>query len=154
MSVMMVLLNYSLRIIGFLLPNPNAVQSRWLSSCLCPPGPWLLLGDFLDWCHPPWSLLGSWRESIKTFRPLLDGSPVRPAGHPGRQKLPRQFAGPDWSGIAPALLPVREFYFLENVNYDSLFRSHFFCYFFPLIVWNIDGGVMNETNGWMMWKQF
>lgn len=117
MYVMMVLLNYSLRIIGFLLPIPNVVQSRWLSSCqdrsLCPPGPCLLLGDFLGWCHPPWSLLGSWRESIKTFRPLLDSSPGRPAGHPGPgQKLPRQFAGPDWS--APAQLPGSEFSFVSR----------------------------------------
>ena len=81
---MMALLNYSLRIIGFLLLNNPKV--KWLfgpGGCLpvSAKSAHLDLVSSLETSLAGAILLGSWRESIKTFRPLLEPSPCCPAGH-------------------------------------------------------------------------
>ena len=155
----MALLNYSLRIIGFLfyltIQKLNGCSVQVVVFLSVPKSAHLDLVPSLETSLAGAILLGSWRKSIKTFRPLLEPSPCCPAGHWGSIRSSRDnLLHLDWSHLARSSY---QDFVSRGSGYNEIWLSTMIPSFLTFL--SIDClkywcCVMNEPNGWMMWKQF
>ena len=141
---MMALLNYSLRIIGFLLLTIQKLNG-WSAQVVV----FLSVSAHLDpvswrlpWLVPSSWSLGSWWESIKTFRPLLEASPCCPAGHCTAvlcQKLSGQFGAawlitPSPGQLSGLCFQGKWWTWNMTVCYDPIFPDISFYWLFEILM--------------------